>query len=101
MFAPTVRPSQTSVTKRGTIKITQIRNATPRLDYGGVQFLIDPMLGEQGAYPPFAGTPNDHLRNPLGPLVTPMTEILDVDAVVVTHMHTDQWGEAAARLIES
>lgn len=62
------------------MKITQIRNATLRIDYGGVRFLIDPMLGEQSAYPPFADTPNDHLCNPLVPLLTPMSEILDVDA---------------------
>ena len=81
------------------MKITQIRNATLRIDYGGVRFLIDPMLGEQGAYPPFAGTPNDHMRNPLVPLVTPMSELLDVDVVLVTHLHADHWDEAAARLI--
>jgi len=82
------------------MKITQIRNATLRLDYGGVRFLIDPLLGEQGAYPPFAGTPNDHLRNPLVALATPMTEILDVDAVIVTHLHADHWDAAAAELID-
>lgn len=82
------------------MKITQIRNATLRIDYGGARFLIDPMLGDEGAYPPFAGTRNQHLRNPLVPLVTPMSENLDADAVIVTHLHADHWDEAAARLID-
>lgn len=81
------------------MKITQIRNATLRLDFGGVRFLIDPMLADAGAYPPFAGTPNDHLRNPLVPLPRPLSEILDVDAVIVTHLHADHWDGAAAEHI--
>ena len=30
-------------------KITQIRNATLRIDYGGVRFLVDPMLATGGS----------------------------------------------------
>lgn len=29
-----------------------IRNATLRVEYAGKPFLIDPFLGEKGAYPP-------------------------------------------------
>ena len=81
------------------MKITEVRNATLRLDFGGVRFLIDPMLAEQGAYPGFEGTANSHLRNPLVPLPLPVDEILDVDAVVVTHTHPDHWDEAAQALL--
>ena len=81
------------------MKITQVRNATLRIDYGGVRFLIDPMLAEPGAYPPFAGTSNLHLRNPLVPLSTPLSELLDVDAVIVTHLHADHWDAAAIDVI--
>ena len=35
------------------MRITEVRNATLRLDFGGVRFLVDPMLAEQGAYPGF------------------------------------------------
>jgi L-ascorbate metabolism protein UlaG (beta-lactamase superfamily) len=83
------------------MKITQIRNATLRLEFGGIRFLIDPMLGDQGAYPPFAGTPNDNLRNPLVPLPLPLSEILDVDAVIVTHLHADHWDAAAVENVPS
>jgi L-ascorbate metabolism protein UlaG (beta-lactamase superfamily) len=81
------------------MRITQVRNATLRLDFGGVRFLIDPMLAEQGAYPGFEGTANSHLRNPLVPLTLPMDEILDVDALIVTHTHPDHWDEAAKALV--
>ena len=81
------------------MRITQVRNATLRLDFGGVRFLLDPMLGEKGAYPAFKGTENSHLGNPTVPLPLPMDAILEVDAVIVTHTHIDHWDEAAARLV--
>jgi L-ascorbate metabolism protein UlaG (beta-lactamase superfamily) len=81
------------------ITITQIRNATIHLDYAGVRFLIDPLLAEQGAYPGLDGTPNSEWRNPLTPLPLPVEEIIDVDAVIVTHLHFDHWDEAAKTLL--
>ena len=79
--------------------ITQIRNATQYITFAGTRFLIDPMLAEQGAYPGFAGSARAHLRNPLVALPCGVEPLLDVDAVVVTHMHRDHWDEAAAALI--
>ncbi|WP_306755458.1 MBL fold metallo-hydrolase [Paracoccus actinidiae] len=60
---------------------------------------MDPFLADQGTYPAFSGTEDSHLRNPLVPLKTPMDRILDVDAVIVTHLHIDHWDEAAVRLV--
>ncbi|WP_348765158.1 MBL fold metallo-hydrolase [uncultured Salinisphaera sp.] len=77
------------------MKLKQIRNATLRIDIGGVKFLLDPYLGDTEVYSGFEGTLNDHLRNPRIPLQTSMEEILDVDAVIVTHTHDDHWDEAA------
>ena len=34
------------------MKITQIRNATLIIEYAGKRFLIDPMLGPKGSFPP-------------------------------------------------
>jgi L-ascorbate metabolism protein UlaG (beta-lactamase superfamily) len=83
-------------------KLTQVRNATLRIDYGGVRFLVDPLLAEKGAYPGFEGTANSHLRNPLVPLPIPLEDIINVDAVIVTHLHSDNWDDAAkARLPKS
>ena len=78
------------------IVITQIRNATLRIDYAGVRFLVDPMLGDEGAYPGFPGTLNEELRNPLVPLPFSLHEIISVDAVLLTHLHLDHWDDAAA-----
>ncbi len=33
------------------MNITQIRNATQRITFGGKTFLVDPMLAKKGAYP--------------------------------------------------
>jgi L-ascorbate metabolism protein UlaG (beta-lactamase superfamily) len=77
------------------MKIKQVRNATLLIEYAGVRFLVDPMLAPKGAYPGFEGTANSHLRNPLVDLIVPMDEIVDVDAVIVTHTHPDHWDDAA------
>lgn len=81
------------------MKFMQVRNATARIEYGGKRFLIDPVLAEKGAYAAFAGTVNGQLRNPLVDLPVPVERLLDVDAVIVTHIHLDHWDDAAARLI--
>ena len=77
------------------MKLTQIRNATLRLDYAGTRFLIDPVLADKEAWPGFAGTARSHLRNPLVELPVAIDKLLDVDAVIVTHTHMDHWDEAA------
>lgn len=81
------------------MKFTQIRNATITIEYAGKKFLIDPMLAEKGAFPGFEGTVNSHLANPTVGLPVAINEILDVDAVIVTHTHPDHWDEAAKQLL--
>lgn len=81
------------------MKIHQIRNATVLITYGGKKFLVDPYLAEKEVYPGFEGTVNSHLRNPRVELKTPMETILDVDAVIVTHLHADHWDEAAVKIV--
>lgn len=78
-----------------TLAVTQIRNATMRIQYAGVRFLLDPMLAEKSAYPGFEGTPNSDLRNPLVHMPFPLEDVIAVDAVIVTHLHADHWDEAA------
>lgn len=91
---PAVAQARTPTRGDG-VKITQIRNATLLMHYAGVRFLIDPMLSERHGWPGFAGTVNSEERNPLVHLPLPLDEILDVDAVIVTHLHEDHWDKAA------
>lgn len=77
------------------MKLTQIRNATQLLTFGGKRFLIDPMLAEKEAWPGFEGTVRSHLRNPMVALPVEIATLLDVDAIIVTHTHPDHWDEAA------
>ena len=81
------------------MKIKQIRNATIIVTYAGKKFLIDPMLAEKGAYPPFPFTHNQHLNNPIVGLPVSIEEILDVDAVIVTHIHLDHFDPVAMEVI--
>lgn len=77
------------------MQITQVRNATLLIDYAGSRFLIDPMLSAKESLPGFEGTANSHLRNPRVELPLPITDLLEVDAVIVTHDHPDHWDDAA------
>jgi L-ascorbate metabolism protein UlaG (beta-lactamase superfamily) len=81
------------------MKITQVRNATLIVEYAGKRLLVDPMLAEKGAYPGFPGTPNSHRSNPLVALPAPVSNLLDVDAVIVTHTHLDHWDDAAKSVL--
>jgi len=87
--------TQTAGAARQQATVTQIRNATLRINYGGVRFLVDPMLDDQGTSPGFPGSANSERRNPLVPLPMPLADITDVDAVIVTHLHTDHWDNVA------
>lgn len=77
------------------VAVQQIRNATIKVRYAGTTFLIDPMLASQGAYPGFAGTYNSQLRNPLVELPMPLAEVMEADAIIVTHTHLDHWDDTA------
>lgn len=82
------------------VEVQQIRNATVKIDFAGTTFLVDPMLSAKGAFPGFPGTYRSELRNPLVDLPFSADEVLkSVEAVVVTHTHTDHWDEAAQQQI--
>lgn len=81
------------------MQFTQIRNATVKINYAGKKILIDPWLAKKGTVPGFGGTINDHIRNPTAELPMPINEIIDVDAVILTHDHPDHWDDAAKNAI--
>lgn len=89
--------AQVAATPRDSVRITQIRNATLHIAYGGVRFLVDPMLSDRHSWPGFEGSVNSEERNPLVHLPMTKEEILDVDAVIVTHLHEDHWDEEARK----
>lgn len=81
------------------MKITQIRNATIIIEYNHTKFLVDPVLADKGAWPSFPNSPRQEEGNPLVELPIGKDEILDVDAVIVTHLHLDHFDEVAKELI--
>lgn len=87
------------------MNIRQIRNATIVVQYAGKKFLIDPVLADKGTYPPFGpgiGLP-DALRqdqfNPLVSLPTSIENIINVDAVIITHLHSDHFDDVAREVL--
>jgi len=84
------------------MRIQLWRNATLKLTINGINFLIDPMLGKKGSFGLFPWT-EDGKMNPLVDL--PFTEeelaseLEDIDAVMVTHLHPDHWDVAATKLL--
>lgn len=81
------------------MKFQQIRNATVKIEFAGAKFLVDPMLAPKETYPGFEGSLNSHLRFPTVELPTTLEDILDVDAIIITHTHLDHWDETAKQVI--
>lgn len=81
------------------MKFQQIRSATTIITYGGKRFLTDPWLSDKGAMPPVP-SPYNNLPNPLVELPVSIDKIIDVDAVIVTHMHHfDHFDEVAHKVL--
>lgn len=81
------------------MKFTQIRNATIIIEYNNTKFLVDPVLADKGGWPSFPNSPRQEEGNPSVELPISKDEILDVDAVIVTHLHLDHIDEVAKELI--
>lgn len=87
--------------KTNTFEYQHIRNATAKIHYAGLTFLVDPYLADdKGAYEGFAGTVNSQQRNPVIAMAQSAQEVIKgVNAVIVTHTHDDHWDKAAQDLL--
>jgi len=82
------------------MRLRLIRHATLLLEYNGRRLLVDPMLDDAEARPAIQNSPNPR-NNPLVALPMPAKEVLTgVEAILVTHTHSDHWDANAARLLE-
>jgi len=74
--------------------INQIRNATLKIEYGGITFLIDPWLQDQGTgFSAKAVRPEmQGIKCPMNALPdSPESILRDVDYCLVTHLHFDHF----------
>jgi L-ascorbate metabolism protein UlaG (beta-lactamase superfamily) len=79
--------------------LTLVRHATLSVRVAGLRLLVDPQLDPQGAREPVPGTPNPR-PTPLVELPEPAEALVDsLDAVLLTHLHTDHFDATARRLI--
>jgi L-ascorbate metabolism protein UlaG (beta-lactamase superfamily) len=81
------------------MNIQQIRNATLVIEYAGKRFLVDPLLANKGAYPPIQNSARQDQNNPLVELPTSIDNLIQVDAVIVTHLHLDHFDEVAKKVL--
>jgi len=78
------------------MRLRLIRHATLAIEYNGHKLLIDPMLDPAEARPAIQNSPNAR-KNPLVDLPVPVEEVLaGVEAILVTHTHSDHWDATAA-----
>jgi L-ascorbate metabolism protein UlaG (beta-lactamase superfamily) len=81
------------------VNVTLVRNATLLLETTEGRVLVDPMLCDAEAMPPFEDTPNQ-VRQPLVGLPFPAADVVaGVDLCIVTHTHEDHFDEVAAALL--
>ena len=81
------------------MRLRLIRHATLLVEYNGHTILVDPMLDDAGARPAIQNSPNPR-NNPLVPLPMPPGELVKgVEAVLITHSHSDHWDSTAGQVI--
>ncbi|MGE5626558.1 MAG: MBL fold metallo-hydrolase [Solirubrobacterales bacterium] len=80
------------------MKLQLIRHATIILTVNNKRILVDPVLSKAGAMEPIEDVPNQNW-NPLVELPLVLENILDCDAVLVTHTHSDHFDKEAVKLL--
>lgn len=80
------------------MKFTQIRHGSHILTYQGKKILVDPVLADAGTYEPIPYKGNQG-KNPLIPLPFSIEEILQVDVILLTHLHNDHFDETTKSIL--
>jgi L-ascorbate metabolism protein UlaG (beta-lactamase superfamily) len=80
------------------MKIRLIRHATMQITIGGVKLLVDPLFSQAEAMEPISNSPNQR-RNPLVPLPVSIEELLNADAILLTHTHRDHFDTVAIEML--
>lgn len=80
------------------MRLRLIRHATLQLELAGSRLLVDPMLGGVAEYPSLT-VGSSAGRNPTVGLPCPVSDLLDPDAVLLTHSHFDHFDRQAERLL--
>jgi L-ascorbate metabolism protein UlaG (beta-lactamase superfamily) len=95
MLALATRPL--GATQSPPARLRLIRHATLLVHYAGKTLLVDPLFADAATLPRIGRTANQR-PNPLVPLpVAAASVVAGVDAVLVTHTHSDHWDAVAAR----
>jgi L-ascorbate metabolism protein UlaG (beta-lactamase superfamily) len=80
------------------MKIQLVRHATLLLNIKNKRVLVDPMLSQAGTMDAIPDVNNSN-RNPLVKLPIEPDILVNVDAVLITHIHRDHFDDAAVQLI--
>jgi L-ascorbate metabolism protein UlaG (beta-lactamase superfamily) len=81
------------------MRLRLVRHATLFVEYNNHKLIVDPMLDDAEARPPIQNSPNPR-NNPLVALPIPAKELVQgVEAVLVTHTHSDHWDGTEQRLL--
>lgn len=78
--------------------IELVRHATLLVSVNDKKLLVDPMFSNKGALDPVAQS-NNTTRNPLVDLPCTISELLDIDAILITHTHRDHLDDAAIQVL--
>ena len=83
------------------MKLHQLRNATMIIEYSGKRFLLDPMFAGAGVNDGSAADmPIINNPWPLHNLPLPPKDIIkNIDAVIITHLHTDHFDKYAQEIL--
>ena len=80
------------------MEIQLLRHATLLITINKKKILVDPMLSKARARSPIDNSPNSY-RNPLVELMAPTNFLQEIDAILITHTHSDHFDDGAIALL--